>query len=96
MFLCDNLAVCNIINKLTSKDEYVMFFVRKLVLKVIEYNIDIRSTHVPGSKNLLCDRLSRFQDDADLLEEYGLDHLPTQLPAHLKPTDLIAHQIITS
>ena len=39
IFLCDNKAVVEIINKQSSKDKTIMNLVRPLVLKLISHNI---------------------------------------------------------
>ena len=86
-YYCDNIAVVEIINKLTSKNKIVMHFLRKLVLLLVKLNIDIRSKHVPGEKNILCDRISRFQEDEKLLKQYNMNSRSTEIPDFLKPTD---------
>ena len=57
----DNLALVHIINQKTSKNPRVMALLRSLVLIALQYNIQLRSTHVPGSKNEISDAISRFQ-----------------------------------
>lgn len=57
----DNMAVMHIINKQTSKETSVMKLVRRLVLACMQFNILLRSVHIPGKKNVLPDLLSRFQ-----------------------------------
>ena len=47
-----------------------MFFVRKLVLVCLNYNICFKSKHVPGLQNKLADSLSRLQ----------LQHVPKHVP----------------
>jgi hypothetical protein len=60
-FNCDNMAVVQIINKLSSKSEQVMCLVRCLALRCLNLNIIIKANHVPGRFNGICDALSRFQ-----------------------------------
>ena len=55
----DNEALVHVLNKQTSKDEKVMFLIRKLVLLCLRRNIQIRAVHIFGAENLLADALSR-------------------------------------
>ncbi len=48
MFLSDNSAVVDIINKLSSKHTVLMSLVRRLVVACLTYNILFRAQHVPG------------------------------------------------
>ena len=95
-FYCDNIAVVEIVNKLTSKNKIVMHFLRKLVILLVKMNIDLRAKHVPGLENVLCDRISRFQVDEELLKANGMNLQPTPLPVCLKPTSLAIQQAMTS
>ena len=85
LFHSDNEAVCNIIKHLTSKDKIIQIFLRKLLLKLLKLNVDLRSRHVPGKQNVLCDRISRFQVTPELLQSHKMDDSPTEIPAHLQP-----------
>ena len=48
IFRCDNMAVCHIINSMTSKSKPVMIFVRKFVLQCLKCNILFKCKHIPG------------------------------------------------
>ena len=85
VFHCDNEGVVSIINKQSSKDNTIMSFVRPLVLLLIEHNIHLTSRHIPGVLNVLCDRISRFQESPELLRQYGMRSAPTPIPQHLLP-----------
>lgn len=61
LFHCDNMSIVHILNDMTSKDKFIMVLVRKLVLFSLTHNILIRSSHIPGKHNVICDLLSRFQ-----------------------------------
>ena len=95
-FLCDNEAVCYIVNKLTCREKLIMFFVRKLVLLIIKLNIDIRAQHVRGIDNDLCDAISRFQTSPRLLSQCGMNLHPDSIPATLLPTDCLLKMAETS
>ena len=45
IFHCDNEAICDIINKQTSKDIEMMGLVHSLVIVFIQYNIQFHSLH---------------------------------------------------
>ena len=57
----DNLALVHILNSQSSKSQRVMHLVRPLVLLCMKFNIQIKSTHIPGYKNSIADSISRFQ-----------------------------------
>ena len=63
-----------------------MFFVRKLVLIGLEYNIVFKAKHIAGVKNRLADSLSRLQVQSfKQLAPAHMDKLPTEIPLHLQP-----------
>lgn len=57
---CDNKALVEILNKKTSKNKTVMNLIRFLVLLSLEYNFQIKSVHIAGKRNNICDAISRF------------------------------------
>ena len=59
----DNLALVEILNKKSSKNKKVMQLIRQLVLLTLHNNIMIKSKHVSGKMNTICDSISRFQFD---------------------------------
>ena len=85
VFHSDNEGVVKIINKQTSHSPYVMAILRPLVLLLIKHNIYLRSVHIEGVKNVLCDRISRFQVTSRMLAEYRMnprqDRVPQQVSA---------------
>lgn len=60
LFLIDNSAVAEIINKTSSREKNIMKLIRRLVLAALKYNIYFRAKHIPGKTNVICDLLSRF------------------------------------
>ncbi len=89
-YLCDNKAVTDILNKLTSKNKHVMSIVRPLVLVLLKFNIRISGRHIPGRSNQPCDLLSRTslpQIPQSLLKSYGLEPFPVPIPHHLLPSN---------
>jgi len=82
-FHSDNQGVVDIINSQTSSSNNIMLFLRPLVLLLMQYNISLRSKHIPGYKNVLCDKISRYQVTQSLLDQYGLQHQKDTIPQHL-------------
>ena len=84
----DNLALVHILNNNTSKDKTIMVLVRKLVVTCMIHNILFKAIHVAGKLNCLADALSRQQ--VGLFQEMApwADPWPTQLPAHIQPSNL--------
>ena len=85
VFHTDNMAVKCIINSSTSSHPTVMFFLRKLILLLLDYNIDLRAVHVPGKKNQLCDAISRFQITRDMLQEHNMLEVQDTIPQQYLP-----------
>ncbi|XP_053395078.1 uncharacterized protein LOC123524041 isoform X1 [Mercenaria mercenaria] len=88
-FVCDNLAVVYCLNKQTSKDSTMMKLIRIIVLKALECNFCFQSSHIPTSKNTICDKLSRFQVDEALSLAPFLDKDPTAIPLEMSPLMLL-------
>ena len=85
LFYSDNTSVVNAINNQSSKKKHMMSIVRPLVLLLLKHNIFLRSKHVAGVDNVLCDKISRFQVTEELLKQYGMKVDQEPIPAHLKP-----------
>ena len=60
-FRCDNEAVVQIVNTMTSKSVRVMVLLRAFTLLCLKLNVVVRSSHVSGVSNVLADSLSRLQ-----------------------------------
>ena len=56
---CDNLGLVHILNKKTSASVRVLSLLRFFVLHCVLFDIELVAAHIPGSKNNLCDLLSR-------------------------------------
>ena len=86
LFFTDNESLVHVINKQSSKDKSLMFFVQKLVLICLEYNIVFKAKHIDGVKNRLGDSLSRLQVQSfKQLAPDHMDKFPTEIPLHLQP-----------
>ena len=77
------MAVTYILNNSTSKDNYIMILVRKLVLNCIKNNILIKAVHLPGKENIIPDMISRQQVPKALELAPFLERTPVPVPDHL-------------
>ena len=59
VFHCDNAALVDILNKLTSNDADILKLLRIFVVLCVKSDIEIRAIHIPGCNNQICDSLSR-------------------------------------
>jgi hypothetical protein len=84
LFHSDNQGVVDIINKQSSSKPIIMNIVRPLVLYLMQYNIHLRSKHIPGLENQLCDLISRFQITQSLLKSHNMNAVPTPIPVKLR------------
>ena len=82
-FNCDNKAVVDIINKMTSKNDKVMTVLRLITLACMRNNLVIKAKHVPGVDNKICDALSRFQMDRFRTVAPQAEIHPTPLPQYV-------------
>jgi hypothetical protein len=55
LFLTDNAAVAEIINKTSSKDTIIMKLVKRLALAALKHNIHFKAKHIPGKTNVIFD-----------------------------------------
>ncbi len=85
VFHTDNQACVFIINKQTSKSPRIMKLVRQLVLFTLERNIKVSAVHVPGVQNSKADILSRLQVTPQLLQQWGMEKCPQQIPMQFRP-----------
>lgn len=61
LFMSDNEAIVHVLNKQSCKEKTLMKLIRRLVLTSLSYNIYFKAKHIAGKKNVLADKLSRFQ-----------------------------------
>ena len=61
LFHTDNLIITHVWRSGTSPDRKIMKLVRFLFLHCAQLNINLLMLHIPGSKNVLADPLSRLQ-----------------------------------
>ena len=62
-----------------------MSIMRPLVLILMKDNIFLRAKQLPGIDNILADKISRFQVDAQLLQQYGMQPESLTIPDCLLP-----------
>ena len=83
LFLSDNMAVVETINKQSCKDKTLMKLVRRLVLASLQYNVIFRAKHIPGKSNIIADLLSRLQFQKARTTAPWLAASKTKIPTHL-------------
>ena len=88
VFNCDNAAIVFAINAQSSKEPAVMLLIRKLVLFCMLYNIKFKASHVPGTQNVLADKLSRSQVQEALVIAPWLHSAPTGIPESIHPDSI--------
>ena len=81
----DNEALVAILNSSTSRDSEVMVLLRYLIIACMKFNIQIKSVHISGKRNILCDLLSRFQVDQFLKLAPWVANAPTRIPEQILP-----------
>ena len=83
VFLVDNQAVVEIINKTHSKESHLMHLVRLLVFFACHYNFWFRAEHVQGRLNTLADALSRNNLSRFFSQQPPVCPQPSNIPAAL-------------
>ena len=85
LFLTDNKAVVDVINKQSAKNPHLMRLVRRLLVTALKFNVYFKYKHIPGKTNVIADKLSRFQEGAARQMAPWLQMQPTKMPATLLP-----------
>ena len=62
-----------------------MAILRPFVLLLLNYNVNLKAVHIPGSSYILCDAMSRMQETPQLLTQYGMQPHTAPIPHHLLP-----------
>ena len=83
LFLSDNQAVVEVINKKSCKDKTLMSLLRRLVVSALRNNIMFRAKHIQGKTNVVADHLSRFQFQKAKLIAPWLSQQQTVVPTNL-------------
>lgn len=87
VFYTDNIAVCAVVNKMSSKDPQIMCLIRALVVQCMKLNLLFKCEHVEGARNDRADALSRSQIDRFQRLSPLADAQPTPVPEHLHPNN---------
>ena len=85
LFLTDNQAVVEVINKQSAKNSHLMRLIRRLVVAAMKFNVYFKAKHIPGKTSIIADKLSRFQDGIARQTAPWLQAQPAQIPAALQP-----------
>ena len=59
LFRCDNEALVAVLNKKTASDSVILALLRVFVVFCVNFDIEVRSSHIPGFLNSSADALSR-------------------------------------
>ena len=85
LFMTDNQAVVEVINKQTAKNTSLMRLIRRLVLAALHFNVYFKAKHIPGKTNVIADKLSRFQEVTARQMAPWLHPHPVSLPVAIQP-----------
>ena len=80
IFHCDNLAIVSVWQSGSCKNPDIMRVMRALFFTCAVHNINLLTTHIPGSSNIAADLLSRLQVPKFRFEKPDSDPEPTPLP----------------
>ena len=87
---CDNLPLVHCLTKLSSKNPQVMYFMRPLVLLMLQHNIAIRAEHIASKDNYIADALSRRQVTGAWLERHGKAPELVPIPREWRPEAMLS------
>ena len=65
MIQTDNISTAAYINKLTGPSDPLYYLGRSIQNLIQELNCDLMAKYVPGTENIIADKLSRWQDKND-------------------------------
>ena len=60
VFKCDNAAVVAVLQRGLCKDRHLAYLLRELTICVVLHSFTCHAVHIPGSRNVHADALSRF------------------------------------
>ena len=83
LFLSDNQAVVDVLNKQSCRVKILMRLIRRLVLCTLSYNIVFRAKHIARKSNIVADKLSRFHFQKARQVAPWLHLTPAEIPEHL-------------
>ena len=90
---CDNLGVVQVVKTGKNKDYFLALCIRNIWLLTAAYGIELHIDHIPGSKNVIADTLSRIYSDkpvnSHILADLELNFIWDRVPA--KYFDLDTH-----
>ena len=82
---CDNTAVVNMINNITSKCKLCMYLIRMIVLNGLIFNRRLNAKYVKSKENGLADSLSRMQLDRFKLLDPTMNEKPDKISEKIWP-----------
>ena len=90
LFLCDNMAVVEVINSQSCRDPYLLTLLRHLVIICLYHNIWFKAKHIKGKLNFVADYISRFQINQARLVQPSLDLYPTLVPEEFRLSQIMS------
>ena len=71
-FLCDNIAVVQVLQSGRTKDAHLACISRNILMAASMHDIDISVSHIPGKENSIADLLSRWTVTQDCNKKLSL------------------------
>ena len=81
----DNMSLVNVIQKMSSRVHMVNALLRDICLLCMVLDIVLKVEHIPGTKNILADLLSRSQVGEFLSLAKDMDNWSTEIPRDIQP-----------
>lgn len=89
LFMCNNEAVVEDINRNTAKDPGMLALSHHLMLVSLRLDLFVHACHLPGKVTTIADHLSRIQATREFLNSQGLSTDPVLIPSTLKAALLL-------
>lgn len=84
---CDNQSSCAIINKGSSRSDFMQSCLREICFLAASHEFELRAKHISGVNNRLADHLSRWEQDSchrlAIEQELGPSHICQQISEDL-------------
>ena len=87
ILFCDNQAVVQMVNNMTSSCKNCMVLVRMLALESVKSNVRIFAKYIRSQDNIASDYLSRMQMSKFFSLKDSWDKIQTPIPQSLTPIE---------
>ena len=91
-FVCDNMAVVEVLNRGYSRDKSIMRLLRSLFFVAAKFNFWFTASHIPGSLNTAADAISRNKLDDLHIVAPNLSRFPSLIPQEILQTLSSTHE----